>query len=113
MPDPNEADSVNELRDRIRQLESAVALATSAAASAEKEQGRLQGELTRVTDLWAAATLHRDEWDVLFSENVEGLRLANEHLVDARRARTEIEQSTTWRLIQTVLAPYRRLRGLR
>lgn len=106
-------DSPSELRLRIRQLEAELDVARHAAATAEREQGGLQGELTKTTELWAAACHAREQWDVLFSENVEELRLANERLTAAVSARSEIEQSTSWRLIQLVLTPYRRLRGLR
>ncbi len=106
-------ESVSELGVRTRQLEADLAVAKNAAAVAELEQGRLQGELTKTTELWVAACHARERWDVLFSENVEELRLANEHLASARRARAEIEQSTSWRLIQAGLTPYRRLRGIR
>jgi len=98
---------------RIRQLEADLALARRAAADAEREQGRLQGELTKTTELWVAACHAREQWDVLFSENVEDLRLANEHLEAARLARADIEGSTSWRAIQAALTPYRWLRGIR
>lgn len=116
MPQPNDAEralSSDQMQARIRSLESDLEVARAAATNAEAEQGRLQGELTKTTELWVAACHAREQWDVLFSENVEDLRLANERLEEARRSRVEIEQSTSWRLIQAALAPYRRLRGLR
>ncbi len=103
-------ESVQAEIDRIR---SELDVARAAAATAEREQGRLQGELTKVTELWVAACHHREQWDVLFAENVEELRLANEQVEIARRRRREIEESTTWRLVQAGLAPYRRVRGIR
>ena len=111
--DPERSLSPEEMQARIRSLQADLDVARSAAASAETEQGRLQGELTKTTELWIAACHAREQWDILFSENVEDLRLANEQVEAARRSRVEIEQSTSWRLIQAVLAPYRRLRGLR
>jgi len=116
MPQPNDSErapSLDEMKARIEALEADLEQARSAAAVAETEQGRLQGELTKTTELWVAACHAREQWDVLFSENVEDLRLANEQLEAARRSRTDIEQSTSWRLIQAALAPYRRVRGLR
>lgn len=106
-------DPLQQLRQRISELEAQLATAKKAAALAETEQGRLQGELTKTTDLWVAASSDRERWDVLLSENVEALRLANEQLEAARRARADIEQSTSWRTIQAALAPYRWARSHR
>lgn len=116
MPQPNDSESAftpAEMLVRIERLEADLDLARAAAAAAETTQGQLQGELTKVTELWVASCHARERWDVLFSENVEDLRLANEQLDAARRSRAEIEQSTSWRLIQAGLAPYRRVRGIR
>ncbi len=105
--------SIDDLRAAIAQLEADLDLAREAAATAEIEQGRLRGELLKVTDLWSAACHAREQWDILLSENVEDLRLANEKAEVAERRRFEIEQSTTWKTVQLALAPYRRLRGIR
>jgi len=107
------ASTLDVMQARIEQLEAELAVARHAAVQAEAEQGRLQGELTKTTELWVAAWHASEQWDILFSENVEELRLANEQLATARAGRAEIEQSTTWRLIQTALSPYRWLRGIR
>ncbi len=40
---------------RVVALTSELVVAREAAASAESEQGRLQGELTKVTDYWVAS----------------------------------------------------------
>lgn len=111
--DAEHPDTLEALEGRIRKLEADLQLARTAAAEAEAAQGRLRGELKKVTEEWVAACHAQEQWDILFSENVEDLRLANERVETAERRRREIEESTTWRVVQAGLAPYRRLRGLR
>lgn len=98
---------------RIAALISELAVAREAAAAAEAEWGRLQGELTKITNHWAACCGAQEQWDVLFSQNIEDLRLANERADNAERRHREIQSSTSWRIIQRSLAPYRWVRGIR
>ena len=109
---PESADDAA-LVTEVARLSAELDTALRAAAAAEVEQGRLEGELAKTTELWLAACHHHEQWDILFSENVEDLRLANERAEIAGRRREEIEQSTSWRLLQAALVPYRRIRGRR
>ncbi len=88
----------------IARLEAELAVALDAAAKAENEQGRLQGELTKAMNQWAAACMAQEEWDRHLAERDEALRQAEERM----RA---LEESRSWRLLQGGLAPYRWLRS--
>lgn len=107
------AESADEIGSRIVALTSELAVAREAATAAEAEQGRLQGELTKVTDYWVASHRAQEQWDVLFSQNIEDLRLANERADNAEGRYQSMRSSSSWQVIQAVLAPYRWARGIR
>jgi hypothetical protein len=107
------AESTDGVSARLIALTSELSIAREAAAAAEVEQGRLQGELTKITDHWVAACQAQEQWDALFAENIEDLRLANERADNAEERVRSIQSSTSWRVIQAVLAPYRWVRGIR
>lgn len=83
---------LNELREKL--------------IDARREQGRVASELLVAEEKLAAAHLDRRDWDRLSAELGEQLRQTQERL-DA------IEQSTTWRISQHLLTPYRWMKRMR
>jgi hypothetical protein len=99
--------------EAIERLEEELAVAVRAAANAEAEHGRLLGELTEARYHWAASNMAQQEWDRLLAEQAEDLRLCREHSAALERQLTDVLSSTSWRLLQSALAPYRAVRRLR
>lgn len=105
--------SAEELRARIDDLEAELAVARQSATDAERARGDAVGELTRARNEFAAAHLNQQEWDRLLAEHVEAERLCAERCAHLEAEHRRIVESTTWRAVQTALAPYRWVRARR
>lgn len=81
-------------------VEHRLQVALAAVADAERRAGDVAGELKAATEQLAAELASQEEWAGLLATQAEELRQSRERL-------TAIETSTTWRVAQSALAPYR------
>lgn len=105
-----EDDAARRLLDHEQELR----IARDAAIGAEATLGSIRAQADMLQARLNAALAEQATWNELISEVEIGD--ADEHASEVERLRArvnEIENSTTWRLMWRLLAPYRRLRARR
>lgn len=108
-----QSESAEVLRARIAELEAELAVARESATEAERARGDAVGALTQARNEFAAAHLNQQEWDRLLAEHIEAERLCAERCAQLEADHRRVVESTTWRIVQTALAPYRWVRARR
>lgn len=99
---------------RLSRAEHDVRVARDAAAGAEAARGVLQAKLHEATVALHAAHTHQQEWEAVLDADPRALQedpvSLRRELEASRRKVHEMENSTSWKLMWKLMAPYRRLR---
>ncbi len=87
-------------------------IAVLAAREARDELGRVSAELQVARDGWGAVNLAQAEWNDRLDQLLQQLAASAERERQLVERLEAIERSTSWRLLQGILAPYRLARSV-